>query len=173
MSHFIATLDLLSALKAKCEALEFSPGVKLFDTVRTYHTPDLIRALRELQAQKARVCFLIPSGDDFDNAFAGRDLRSGATREIIMLLTDRSVASATAASTGSASTPGVVKIKDLVIESLLGEQLGFSPRLVRLRPVEGQPVIITIEDQAKQPGRQAWQITWHADAGETSVTPTL
>ncbi|HMJ91682.1 MAG TPA: hypothetical protein VK530_17805 [Candidatus Acidoferrum sp.] len=173
MSHFVPTLTILAALKTACEALELSIGVRLFDRVDYFHSPDLLQALKQLHSFKKRACFLVPSGDDFTNAKAGRDLRSDCTREFIMLLTDQSVSGATAATVGDSKNPGVVLIKDLVIESLLGANLALQPVLVRLRPIDGAPVIISLEDQPKAPGRQAWQITWHADAGTTSVAVPL
>lgn len=170
MPHFVPTLEMLNSLKAACEAIELVPGERMFQAVKVFHTPDVVRALRELHAFQKRGCFLIPGGDEFENEKVGQSLRSAATREFVMLICDQNVASMTAAAVGDEKTAGIVRMKDLVVESLLGSQLSASTQLVRLRPTESEPIEITIEDAKKQPGRQVWQMTWLADAGWTAVT---
>lgn len=173
MSHFVSTLDLLSAVVARCQALELSAGVKLFADVKVFPNADLVEALRKLQVHSKRACFVIPSADSFENARAGRDLESECTRSFVMLITDQTVAGANAATTGDGTNPGVLVMKDAVIEALLGENFEFAPKLVRLRPTEAFALTISSEDQKKIPGRQAWQITWEADCGKTSVSVSL
>ena len=170
-NEFIPTIDIMAALKTFLAAIVLTPAegetpeVKLFDKVEFYTMPNLVKALEDLRIFKQRVCLIVPSGDEFDNEVEGRQLTSDADYEFVLLMADRDYGRRQDASTGDDKRPGVIRIKDIVIKELLGENLGFAPRRLNFRPIDGGPVLLSEKQREEASGREAWQITWQCDAG--------
>jgi hypothetical protein len=178
MNTFLSTLDLMAAMKTFIASIDLSPAipaeppdeptpaVKLFDAVHPYATPNLLQALEDLLEFDDRVCLIIPSGDDFSERRNGRLIEISCVREFELLIADRDYGDRQAAATGSDDAPGVIRMKDLLVEKMLGEDLGFAPRLARSRPAAGQPLLLQGKERDALAGRNAWQMTWRLDAGE-------
>ncbi len=168
--NFLQTIDLMAALKAALEAIELAPGVKLFDRVDYFSSPNLLNAFDELRIFKRRVCLIVPSADDYTNRVEGASLTTNTTREFILLLADRDYGVRQRAQIGDSDDPiekpGVLRMKDKLEAELLGSDLGNSPRLVALRPTEGQAFVLQGKDRDEAAGREGWQMTWIADAGD-------
>src|SRR5688572_21331605 len=109
---FIPTLELLDKVKTLLAALETAPGVKLFDKVEFFAHADIVAALEDLRIFKQKVCLIVPSGDSYENAEAGTDLRSEVQREFVLLFADRDYGKRQDASTGDATRKGVIYMKD-------------------------------------------------------------
>lgn len=170
---FISTLAIMQAMKTFLAALPLvdgAPDVKLFDKVEFYSMPNLVKGLEELRLFKKRICLIIPSGDDFENELQGGDLHCEATYDFELLIADRNYGkrqdAATGDDVGPNTNPGVVAMKDIVVEKLFGQSLGFLPRRLNLRPVGGQALLLTAKERDDASGREAWQMTWSADAGD-------
>lgn len=171
MNTFIPTLTLMGQVKTLLTALQLSPGVALFDKVEVYSTPDLVKARRELLLFDNRLCLIIPSGNDYENKFAGKEVQTEVKREFVLLLTDRDFSKRKNAALGSGSdTPGVVKMNDLVEAALLGQNLGQSPVMLRMHPLNSEAFQLVGESEEQSTGRAAWQMTWQCSGGRMVVT---
>lgn len=166
MNTFISTLDLLNKLKAFLVAMELTPGVLLFERVEIYENADLVKAIADLKISKNRICVIVPSADEYENGFAGEEVRTEAKREFIFMLADRVAGNTQAGLVGNDTKPGVAKMKGLVEEALTGNNLGCMPVRIRLHALSGGPVTLASEDKAN---RSCWQMTWQCSGGRKVV----
>jgi hypothetical protein len=169
VNTFISTLELLGRVKARLVAMEASAGVPLFDKVEFYAQPNIVKALEELRLFKQKICLIVPSGDDYESEFAGVDVRSEVTREFVLLFSDRDYGKRQDASTGDEKRVGVIAMKDAIEENLLGQNLDYNPRMIRLRPMTGEAVLLSDKDKDRLTGREAWSMTWQASGGRKIV----
>jgi len=148
-NKFIRTLALLNALKTFIAALKWDDNATtLFENVQIYPTTDLMQAIDDTRAFDSRLCFIVPVSDHYETIQEGREFSIKCERDFILLVSDQDF----------------VNIKDCLEEQLTGQNLGFDPRLIRLRPAEGEPMKVIKAGDAR--GRQVWSFNWRADAGQ-------
>lgn len=175
-STFVHTLDLLAALKTRLEAIQlpntFSAVTgypKLFETVVIWAVQDLVKALQGSFTYDDRVCIIVPGGDTHDHARKGAVLSVHRDTEVHLLFADRNYGKENLALVGEAGeTPGVLFIKDLVIDQLTGEKLGFQN--IALSPTSGDPMTLSNKEQENASGRDCWAQSFTTNAGIMQVT---
>jgi len=166
-NKFIRTLALLNALKTFIAALKWDDNATtLFENVQIYPTTDLMQAIDDTRAFDSRLCFIVPVSDHYETIQEGREFSIKCERDFILLVSDQDFAQTQPALIGDGTTAvlGIVNIKDCLEEQLTGQNLGFDPRLIRLRPAEGEPMKVIKAGDAR--GRQVWSFNWRADAGQ-------
>lgn len=162
---FIPTLELLAKVKTRLAALNSAPATLLFEKVEFYAHSDLVAALEDLRIFKQRVCLIVPSADSYESQNSGTEIQTEADREFVLLFADRDYGRRQDASSGDAQRVGVIGMKDIIEGDLLGANLDYNPRLLRLRPVAGEPVLLTSAEKDRVSGREAWAQTWRYCAG--------
>lgn len=173
-ASFVRTLDVLNGVKAAIVALELAAAYsavadypKAFTEVQIYRNADLLKALEDMRVYDDRACFIVPGGDDFDNAIDGRVLTAKRSSDVILLIADRNYGRENLALVGDESAPGVIVLTDLVLEKLTGATLGLSG--VCLTPMSGEPLHITKKEQEDALGRDGWALTFNTTAGAMRV----
>jgi hypothetical protein len=176
---FLTTSELLTALKAFLASLPLNPLAplvapddatteRLFERVEFFDAPETGTALRELLITKQRVCFIVPSGEDYDHLRSGDVVTSTCTQEFDLVFADRAWVKGTAAVFGGPNNVGVVPMKDRVRPALFGQSLGLDG--VALVPIGGSFATIADEKAKDVPGRETYVMTWHTWAGEERVS---
>jgi hypothetical protein len=173
LNQFIGTVTLMAALKTLIAALESAPGVKMFERVDYFATPNLVEALQQLKIAKSRICLIVPSANNYDTKIAGREVQTETIREFILLLADRDFGKRQNALTGGTNSPGVVAMNDLLEDRLLGQNLNQAPIPIKLRPSTSEVFQLLGNDEDQTTGRIAWQMTWQCSAGRKIVTESL
>jgi len=167
---FTDTIPIMTALKARMSALKWTPPVDgaieepLFDRVEFYNTPDILQGFAELRIFKKRICLIIPSNDNYENERSGPSLITRLERTIILLISDRDFGNRQHASTGDKNNPSVLEMNRLVINDVIGKNLGFLGCLVQ--PKSAGEVTITGQARDDSAGRLAWSIELGVLAGE-------
>lgn len=166
------TSTLLAALKARLEALQWTPDggdpEALFQQVKYYAEPDLVKALAEIRVIQNRCCLIVPDANEYRNDQQGRSMITGVERTVFLVLTDRDYAQAQDALLGDASRPGVIVMEETVVDDVTGVNLGL--RGVRVKPERGESVFIGGDDAKKIPGRRVRTLELAIEAGETITT---
>jgi hypothetical protein len=172
---FIATISILSALKTAIAAINLPASYsaiagypKAFTAVEIYAQEDLLKAFEDLYLQDDRACFIIPGGDAHENVRDGRVVSSDRDTEIHLLFSDRDYNREQAELVGGAEAPGVIVLKDLLINSLYGKNLGVAG--VFLIPTTGDPLILRKQEQEDAPGRAAWAQSFTTTAGSMKAS---
>ena len=173
-ASFVKTLDVLNGVKAAIAALQLAAAYssvadypKAFTEVQIYRNADLLKALEDMRVYDDRACFIVPGGDDFDNAMDGRVLSAKRSSDVILLIADRNYARENLALIGDETGPGVIVLTDLVLEMLTGITLGLPG--VCLTPMSGEPLHLTSKQQEDAPGRDCWALTFNTTAGAVRV----
>ena len=118
---FCSTIAALEALKTKLEALQWTPPVEggvaaaAFERVEIFDISELETALTELRVFKGRVCFIILDTETFTTEGGPTKLIVRQTRQVAILIADRDYGARQRALVGSAASPGVLGLKDLVL----------------------------------------------------------
>lgn len=179
----VRTRDILLALQAKLEGLTFTAenlphlpdlaGEPVFQEVGIYSRPNLTAALADLLAFEDRFCAVVPIGDEHEFLSKAEGVRAINTvrrhSAFTLLISDRDFGSRQEAFAGDEEdSPGVIGLKDIVVDALTGQDLGHSE--LKFLPEEGAPFFVadTIrEGQALDDlsGRDAWQQTFLTPAG--------
>jgi hypothetical protein len=170
---YLTTTQLLTALKTFLADIQAQLGeetVPLFERVEFFDAPETGTAIRELLITKQRVCFIVPSGDDYETTRTGDVVVSECTQEFDLIFADRSWVKGNAAVFGGPTNLGVVPMKDIVRAELVGQTLGLDG--VALVPVGGSFATLA-DDKAKDvPGRESYVMTWRTWAGDARVSLT-
>jgi hypothetical protein len=167
---FINTLDIIKAMQTALTALQL-PGAysavagypNAFQSTGLYPNADFIQALEDLYNYDDRVCLIVPAGDTHDDSTQGTNLFSRRTTSIQLLIGDQDFSKSQAQTFGGPSAVGVVALKDLVINSLFGSNLGISG--IALTPENGEPLHISFKEKQQAPDRDCWQQTFKTPAG--------
>jgi hypothetical protein len=176
MPNYIPTLDILAALKAKLEAIQIPAGLPagvgtgpLFQRVEYYDNENLADALSKLIIIKQRVCFIVPMSDHYENDLSGGAfLHSRRLTEIVLLIADSSFTKGGQdAVFGGEKNIGVVRMKDLVVEELVGTTLGLPG--VALAPADGNFITVSDEKAKDKPGRECWVQPFETWAGDARI----
>ena len=153
----ISTKTVVDALAGNISDMEDSRGERLFQTVETYQRVDLREALLKLVAVRDRVAVLVPSGITYESRHEGNTLIVGKVIEVLVMVADRDIADRRAAALGSDDITGAMAMAEQIAEGLMGHDLGT--RGVWVEPGEGEPILITSEDQKAMGGREGWSQT--------------
>jgi hypothetical protein len=154
-NHTVATTAALEVVRAKLAVLQWTPpgggaAVAAFGSVSVFDMTDLVQALRELLAFKDRVALVIHAGETWEHVIDGQELRSHLTREVQLLLSDRAWAKRQDALLGTATTPGALALKDLVVPALHGILIAGTDTA---SAIYGQPQageLIELQDRARK-----------------------
>lgn len=174
---FVSTLSILTALKTAIAAIQLPNAYssvadypKAFTAVEIYKAEDLLKAFDDLYVQEDRACFIIPGGDTHDSHRDGAVVKSSRITEVHLLLTDRDYNRDQAELVGGAEAPGVIALKELLIDSLFGKNLNIHG--VYLVPSSGDVMVLNSKEQENAPGRAGWIQTFTTTAGfmKASIT---
>ena len=159
---FTNTLTVLNALKAKLEALQWTPqggpAEAAFKRVDLFDISEIETAIEELFVFKDRVCFVVLDSEHFDNeAATSTKVISKMTRSVALLIADRNYGKRQKALIGTDASPGVLGLKDIVLNgddsgpdsSVIGLlKNGNTDLRVFCRPVNG--VFIRLQDKKRE-----------------------
>lgn len=175
MNTFVKTLDLVIALKAAIAALQLPNTYSAiegypaaFQVVEVYRSQNLVKALEDMIIQDDRVCFIIPGGDTHDHEKLGNVLQVKRDTEIHLLFADRNYGKENLALVGEANvSPGVMVLKDILVDGLVGAQLNFNN--VVLAPTSGEPFHLTDREREDVTGRDCWAQSFTTYAGAARI----
>lgn len=169
---FTPTITVLTALKAKLEALEWTPAAgpaePAFQKVALFDVDDLSTALKDLLVFKDRACFILLDADRCDNELVGTKILSRQTRTVALLITDRDYGKRADALVGDATRPGVLALKDLILDPA-NEIIGDLVTGVAVLPGTGSPMRITGEQRDNLTGRLAYELDLELRGGFMEV----
>lgn len=168
------TLAVLQGVQRTLSALTL-PGPytamgKTFQDVRIYAHRNLGQALQELLVVEDRVALVVPTDFSHDNKTDGRNLLSRRTLEFVVLIADRVIGGgANEAALGGQDNPGMILLTELVINALIGLDLGLAS--VVIQPMRGQPLMLGGQQEGSDQmfAREAWAQTFSIPAGEMRV----
>lgn len=155
---FLRTTAVLNALKSTLAALTFPDGhsfagQKLFGSVRLYDVGDIEAAIKDLfEYDDQRLCFVIPVGDGLRSEQRGNVLSTTKTGRYSLLLSDKDYEPGKPAVFGDDTFPGLINLKDDLIESLVGETIGIKGAIVE--PMEGESY--RFKNKSTPQGREAY-----------------
>lgn len=170
---FTATADILASLEALLKGLPLDPaqpvasgGSPLFSRVALFGTAQLTAAMRGVFASEARICYIVPAGDDYEHTpdTVRQLLASTRATRVVLLIADRACASdSTAALVGPGSTTGVLPLKDRVVAELIACAAKGQVYI----PENGVPIVISDADKpANNLGRECWSQPFLIPAGQ-------
>lgn len=169
---FVSTLEILNALKTAITALQLpatyagAPGYPAaFQKVEIYREVNPVQALEDMRVYSDRACFIIPGGDAHENVRDGRVIQSHRDTQVEFLIADRNYGRKNKALVGDEVRPGLIVLKDLLIEKLTGQSLGL--RGIFLTPESNDPFHYRSaqKGQEEMPGRDCWILTFTTTAG--------
>lgn len=123
---FLGTLEVLTLLKERIEGLTWTQagGVAeaAFQRVELFDVSELELALEELLVFKDRACFVVLSGETFDNEELGGVKRTcRQRRDVALLVTDRNYGKRARVLAGTDGRPGVFELHDIVLNGVIGK----------------------------------------------------
>lgn len=171
---FTPTADLLASLETLLKGLPLDPaqpvaggGAPLFSRVALFGTAQLTAALKGVFAAEARICYIVPAGDDYDyDADTVRQLLAARrSTRVVLLIADRALDTAsTAALLGTGGVGGILGLKDRVVAALTTPATAGGRTYI---PENGLPVVIADADRpAGNLGRECWQQPFLIPAGQ-------
>jgi hypothetical protein len=181
---FVSTLALLNTVSAQLSAAHYSqaspadPAVlstnpsdpKLFEKIAFYPDRNLARALGDLRIVADRVALIVPQGDIYKTQEKGQVASSDRTTEFMIIMADRDI-SIDAKQMGSTRTsPGILNLKDLVVQLLVQWSFVIEKRVVWFAPSAGAIVQLSWQEYNTGPaadtkGRESWHQLFLAEAG--------
>lgn len=177
---FIATLDLLAAVKTALEAIPHpdavlaAAGEKLFERVDFHENKKLREVLRDQLILKQRVAIIVPEGESYENTLQARNATSVRTLQFALLIADRAwTRGGHDAVFGGATNLGVLAMKDLVVAALADNaQLGLGVGVL-LQPQQGNEIELADDEVKDTPGRECYVLSYATWAGMTTLAPTI
>lgn len=165
---FISTSTVFNAIKTVLEAMTFPTGSVLegeavFERVDVYDIPRLETALQDLLNFKDRICLIVPRSETFNSETTGSMLVVRKRQQFLLILSDKDYAPGKGSYFGSATQPGVLAMKDLVIEALLGASLDIAH--VVLSPIDGESLRVAESEQRLQQSREGYRLTFDTPMG--------
>lgn len=153
----IASKTVVDALATRIRDMEDARGERLFQTVESYQRADLREALLKLVAVRDRVGVLVPAGIKYESKREGNTLLVAKVIDVLVMVADRDLVDRRAAALGSDDITGAMAMAEKIAEELMGHDLGI--RGVWVEPGEGEPILISSEDQKALGGREGWSQT--------------
>jgi hypothetical protein len=169
---FTPTLTVLNALKTAITAIEWTPeggeAEPAFQKVELFDVDDLKTALKELLVFKDRACFIIIDEERCTSEVIGMKMQSRQSRTIALIITDRDYGKRAEALTGDATRPGVLALKDLILDPE-NEVIGGLLDGMVVMPGFGAPIRIMDEERDNMTGRLAYELDLEIRGGFLEV----
>lgn len=157
---FTRTKAVLDALEAKLKTLTFPEGhafagESVFKAVRLYDIENIEQGINDLFEYDGRLCFVVPVAEGFKHTQNGASLSSVRLGEYSLLMSDEDYEPGIPAFMGDDATyPGLINLKDEVLEQILGESLGL--RNVVVMPVQGNAYRFANSEKDLEQSREGW-----------------
>lgn len=172
------TKDALDALVEALRGLVWTPENEApqpaFSRVELFDDLDLDEAFKRLFLSESRIALVIYSIDEFETQRADRQLTIHRKQEIFVVFTDRKIGKRIDALLGTATNPGLLVLRDLVLPAIVG-LLVPQPAGIVCTPVRGS-IFQVADTKTKLPGRLAYMLEialqggWlKADVGRSPV----
>ncbi len=160
-----ATTDILAAVAAALGAIVWgTPPAAVFGAVKTFWLPDVEQASAELYLSTQRAAFIRYGADAFETRKEGAHMLVRRAIEFVVYVTDRVIGNRTVALSGDTSTPGVLWLKDAVVQALTGHL--FDPATATndtlLEPTRCELLLLSESDQPNSPGRLVVAVQFRA-----------
>lgn len=161
-NHLRSTKDALDALVTKLAALQWN-NAAAFARVELFDDLDLVEAFKRLLLAESRIALVIYSSDAFDTQRADRQITIHRKQELYVVFTDRVIGKRIDALLGTATNPGLLALRDLVLPVIVG-LLVPQPNGVVCTPTRGS--LLQVEDtKTKLPGRLAYLLEIELQGG--------
>jgi hypothetical protein len=171
---YLRTAVAIAALRERLTALTLGAehdDTRLFERVGVFGANRLVQAMRATFASEARVCFIVPGGDTYKETRDRDFVFSQRTTRFALLIADRALDTEKEAGVmGGPQNPGILEMKDVMIELLLAEPFAI-PDLA-FTPAEGEPLVIDEAGKnAGNIGRECWLqwLTCYAGSTRTAI----
>ena len=165
MTSFLDSLTPLNALEAAIVALQWE-GSAAFQRVELFDITNLELAVKSLLAFEKRLCIIVHDSESFENFIEGSRLTSRQSRRVLLIIGDQVIGDRQVALLGDANTPGILKLKDLVLNGLFG---ALSTHIYA-EPLSGEVMQIIGDGDDPMPGRVTWIADWQLSCPPVSVT---
>lgn len=169
---FLRTTEVLNALESTLEGLTFPEGhdfesENIFGSVRLYDVGDIEAAIKDLfEYGQQRLCFIIPVGDDLRSDQRGNKLSTTKKGRYSLLLSDQDYEPGKPSVFGDDTRPGLINIKDDLIEALVGETIGIRGAIVE--PLAGESY--RFKNKSTPQGREAYVLELLISMGRMEKT---
>lgn len=125
-----------------------------FQKVAMFDMSNLLVALQELVTYTSRVCLIVHDTEQFENEKKGTQLHVRQRRNITLLIADRHFANRQKAMFGDGTTPGVLALKDAVLNNVLGL---LAPGIY-CQPIHGEQMVLEQKVRDQLQGRVAFTL---------------
>lgn len=175
-SSFLSVRTLTEALVAKLRAIRWVRGSHsepAFSQVATFDVRDLAVALAELAVVGDRVCLIVLGGEEFTSDVRGTDLHISHRLPFTLLLADKNFGDRQASFFGDERTAGAVTLRDLVLgldATGTANFLGLLLPQVYVRPIGGEPFILTEAQRTTLAGFGVWAVDCEAVGGAQQLS---
>jgi len=167
---FKTTVQIIEALKAKLEVMAFTDealpafaGKLIFDAINFYDIPRLEQALKDLLQYKNRICLIVPGIERFENETKGSILETKKYQDFLLIISDRDYTPGKGSHFGDDTHPGVLLMKDTVLDELLGKSLDFGD--VIIEPSDGESIRVAESDKALSKSREGYRLLFRIQMG--------
>lgn len=164
---FLATNAVIAALRDRLSALRLADAgdAPLFERVGVFGAGGLTAAVQATFASEARVCFIVPGPEEHSNRLSESLVYSQRQTTLVLLIADRALDTEREdAVTGGPRNPGILALKDAVIDDLFANP--FTVAGLAFAPARGEPLMIEAQSRSSgNLGREVWQQSLTAYAG--------
>lgn len=169
---FQTSTTVIKKLKAALEAMRFPEtedeaaweGELLFERVDVYDVPRLEDALRDLLNFRNRICLIVPRPEQFNSESQGGVLRCTKSQQFILLISDRDYLPGKPSFFGSSAFPGVMAMKDVVVDQIIAETFALPDVLMEV--VDGESIRVAENERSLKKGREGYRLILSTPMGE-------
>lgn len=162
------TTAILDRVVTLCSALKYTPlgGAEenLFEAVEKFDVTNADKAFGRVLSNQNRVCLVIWFGEEFATVMQGRDQLTRRKTKVRVIVSEKKLGDRQEALFGTTTTPGVLKMKDLVIEAVTGALFAESTNDVAMTPITAFCAMIE-ETENRFPGRVIASIDFEGRGG--------
>ncbi len=170
---FLTTNVLVAGLVQRLTSLQLQAPYTgaAFSRVEPFDSDRLADAIAKLYASaEDRLCFVVPGGDRYEIQRQGTLSFAVRYTDITLLIADREwTTGGQEATFGTAQQPGVLRLKDLVIDAIACNDGGVAGALYE--PMDGEMIEVSKEG-LDTPGRRAWVQNFSTYTGRVVGSPT-
>lgn len=157
---FVETTTVLKELSEALKALSFSEGdfagEKVFNSVDSYDVPRIEQALTDLLNFDDRVCLIIPISEDYQSRQKNSSFFTVREGRFLLLISDRDYTPGKPSFYGSETHPGVLQMKEAVINALHGESLDLHQ--VVITPLGGESIRVSESEKNISNSREGYRL---------------
>lgn len=162
------TAAILDRVVTLLSALKYTPlggsEENLFEAVEKFDITTADKAFGRVLSNQNRVALVVWFGEEFTNIMQGRDQLTRRKTKLRVIVSEKSLGDRQIALFGTTTTPGVLKMKDLVIETVTGPLFAETTNDVAMTPVTAFTALI--EETGNQfPGRVIASIDFEGRGG--------